>query len=167
MLGVCYGMQLLNIKFGGLVKSSDRREYGPAGLNPVEATGLYEGISSESQVWMSHSDTVSNLPENCKVLAVNKEKTPVSLQWGESFFGIQFHPEVTHSHEGLRILQNFLSQAGELAAFKIEDFKREMLEGIREKVGDKQVVCGVSGGCLLYTSPSPRDGLLSRMPSSA
>ena len=95
---------------------------------------------------MSHSDTVSDLPENCKVLAVNTEQTPVSLQWGEDFFGIQFHPEVTHSHEGLRILHNFLLQANELAEFRIEDFKREMLDGIREKVGNKQVVCGVSGG---------------------
>ena len=178
VLGVCYGMQILNIKFGGPVKSSNRREYGPAALNPAESAGLYEGISHESQVWMSHSDTVSDLPDNCKVLAVNKEQTPVSLQWGERFFGIQFHPEVTHSHEGLRILHNFLLHADELAEFHIEDFKREMLDGIREKVGDKQVVCGVSGGvdstvlavllneagvnvraifCLLYTSPSPRD----------
>jgi len=146
VLGVCYGMQLLNIKFGGAVKSSNRREYGPAALKPTASEGLYEGISHESQVWMSHSDTVSDLPANSKVLAANKEGTPVSLQWGDRFFGIQFHPEVTHSHEGLRILHNFLLQAGELAEFRIEDFKREMLEGIREKVGDKQVVCGVSGG---------------------
>jgi len=146
VLGVCYGMQLLNIKFGGSVKSSNRREYGPAALNPAESSGLYEGISHESQVWMSHSDTVSDLPEDSKVLASNQEGTPVSLQWGERFYGIQFHPEVTHSHEGLRILHNFLLQANELAEFRIEDFKREMLDGIREVVGDKQVVCGVSGG---------------------
>lgn len=146
VLGVCYGMQLLNIKFGGSVKSSNRREYGPAALKPTISEGLYEGISHESQVWMSHSDTVCDLPEDSKVLASNKEGTPVSLQWGDRFYGIQFHPEVTHSHEGLRILHNFLLQAGELAEFRIEDFKREMLEGIREKVGDKQVVCGVSGG---------------------
>lgn len=146
VLGVCYGMQLLNIKFGGSVKSSNRREYGPAALKPTISEGLYEGISHESQVWMSHSDTVCDLPEDSKVLASNKEGTPVSLQWGDRFYGIQFHPEVTHSHEGLRILHNFLLQAGELAEFRIDDFKREMLEGIREKVGDKQVVCGVSGG---------------------
>ncbi|MBK1856182.1 glutamine-hydrolyzing GMP synthase [Verrucomicrobiaceae bacterium 5K15] len=146
VLGVCYGMQLLNIKFGGAVKSSNRREYGPAALKPSSNDGLYEGISHESQVWMSHSDTVSDLPADAQVLAANKEGTPVSLQWGDRFFGIQFHPEVTHSHEGLRILHNFLLQANELAEFRIEDFKREMLDGIREKVGDKQVVCGVSGG---------------------
>lgn len=146
VLGVCYGMQLLNIKFGGAVKSSSRREYGPAGLLPTASEGLYEGISHESQVWMSHSDTVSELPDNAKVIATNKDKVPVSLQWGERYFGIQFHPEVTHSHEGQRILHNFLLNAEDLEAFHIEDFKREMIEGIQAKVGDKQVVCGVSGG---------------------
>lgn len=146
VLGVCYGMQLLNIKFGGSVKSSNHREYGQASLFPTECTGLYETISAESQVWMSHSDTVDNLADNCSVIAKNQHGTPVSLKWGEDFFGIQFHPEVTHSHEGTQILKNFLSYAGELAKFEIEDFKKELIEGIKKKVGDKQVVCGVSGG---------------------
>jgi len=146
VLGVCYGMQLLNIKFGGSVKKSDHREYGQAGLFPVERQGLYAGISQESQVWMSHSDTVDSFGVDCSVIAKNQHDTPVSLQWGDRFFGIQFHPEVTHSHEGTQILSNFLSFAGALAPFEIEDFKRELIEGIRERVGEKQVVCGVSGG---------------------
>ncbi len=146
VLGVCYGMQLLNIKFGGSVQSSDRREYGPADLFPAECSGLYAGISKSSQVWMSHSDTVKLLPEGAKVIASNQHGTPVSLQWNERFFGIQFHPEVTHSHEGLQILKNFLGHAQGLMPFKIDDFKREMIESIRAQVGDKQVVCGVSGG---------------------
>ena len=146
VLGVCYGMQLLNIKFGGSVEASDKREYGPAKLVPSAAEGLFEGIPHESQVWMSHSDTVSRLPEDCRVIARNQHGTPVALQWGERCFGIQFHPEVTHSHEGTRILHNFLLQAGRLEAFRIDDFKRELLEDIRAKVGGRQVVCGVSGG---------------------
>lgn len=146
VLGVCYGMQLLNLKFGGSVKKSDRREYGRAGLHPVKREGLYAEISEISQVWMSHSDTVENLHPDCEVIAENQHGTPVSLQWPGNFFGIQFHPEVTHSHEGNQILKNFLSFAGELQPFKIEDFKREMIDGIRTVVGDKQVVCGVSGG---------------------
>jgi len=146
VLGVCYGMQLLNIKFGGSVQASDKREYGPAQLMPRKMEGLYEGISTSSQVWMSHSDTVKVLPDCAEVLAANQNGTPVSLKWGDRFYGIQFHPEVTHSHEGLRILHNFLLTAGELQAFHIEDFKRELLDGIRAKVGDRQVVCGVSGG---------------------
>ncbi|MDP4625867.1 MAG: glutamine-hydrolyzing GMP synthase [Akkermansiaceae bacterium] len=146
VLGVCYGMQLLNLKFGGTIEKSDRREYGPANLFPTTHADLYEGISEKSQVWMSHSDTVKVIPDCGEVIATNQHGTPVSLKWGERFYGIQFHPEVTHSHEGLRILHNFLLTATELAPFKIDDFKREMIEGIRERCGDKQVVCGVSGG---------------------
>lgn len=146
VLGVCYGMQLLNLKFGGTVKASNHREYGPAGLFPKTATGLYEGITHGSQVWMSHSDTVENLPACATVLAANQNGTPVSLKWDDRFFGIQFHPEVTHSHEGLRILHNFLLTAERLEPFRIDDLKREVIDDIRAKAGDRQVVCGVSGG---------------------
>ncbi|MCX6874681.1 MAG: glutamine-hydrolyzing GMP synthase [Verrucomicrobia bacterium] len=146
VLGVCYGMQLLNLKFGGTVVASNRREYGPADLFPGECSGLYEGISPSSQVWMSHSDTVKVIPEGTKVIATNQHGTPVSLQWNERCFGIQFHPEVTHSHEGLRILHNFLLHARNLQPFRIDDFKREIIEGIRQQVVGKQIVCGVSGG---------------------
>ena len=146
VLGICYGMQLLNIKFGGSVEASDRREYGPAALKPEKQEGLFAGISPESQVWMSHSDTVHDLDGRCSVVARNQHGTPVALQWGENCFGIQFHPEVTHSHEGLSILRNFLGYADSLQEFRIDDFKRQLLEEIRDRVGDKQVVCGVSGG---------------------
>ena len=87
-----------------------------------------------------------HLAEGCRVIARNAEGVPVSLQWGETTFGIQFHPEVTHSHEGRTILRNFLSCAANLKKFDIGDFKRELIREIRERVGDKQVVCGVSGG---------------------
>ena len=103
-------------------------------------------MSPSSQVWMSHSDTVDHLAEGCRIIARNAEGIPVSLQWGETTFGIQFHPEVTHSHEGRTILRNFLSCAANLKKFDIGDFKRELIREIRERVGDKQVVCGVSGG---------------------
>jgi len=146
VLGVCYGMQLLNIKFGGTVKSSKHREYGQASLYPVACDGLYDGISKESQVWMSHSDTVDHLTDNCQVIATNQHGTPVSLRWDERFYGIQFHPEVTHSHEGTQILRNFLNTCGELAKFEIEDFKQELITEIKNRCCEKQVVCGVSGG---------------------
>lgn len=146
VLGVCYGMQLLNLKFGGTVEPSDRREYGPAQLIPVEKDGLFSGLSEKSQIWMSHSDTVKNLSETTTVLASNQHGTPVSLGWGGGFYGIQFHPEVTHSHEGTQVLRNFLGMAKDLAEFRIEDLKQDLLREIRETVGDRQVVCGVSGG---------------------
>ena len=146
VLGVCYGMQILNIKFGGSVKASNKREYGAAMLKPQSHDDLFADVSPESQVWMSHSDTVQELHDDVEVLASNQHGTPVSLKWPGGFFGIQFHPEVTHSHEGNKILSNFLNQAESLQEFHIEDFKREMIDGIRDLVGERQVVCGVSGG---------------------
>ncbi|MFI3243176.1 MAG: glutamine-hydrolyzing GMP synthase [Akkermansia sp.] len=146
VLGVCYGMQLLTIKHGGTVRPSNKREYGPADLIPEPGADLYANMSPSSQVWMSHSDTVDQLSEGCSVIARNAEGVPVSLKWSDRMYGIQFHPEVTHSHEGRTILANFLSLADNLVKFDIGDFKRELIEEIREKVGSKQVVCGVSGG---------------------
>lgn len=147
VLGVCYGMQLLNIKHGGTVKPGVTREYGPARLIPGEPCTLFQGLSHDSQIWMSHSDTVQNLPEGTRVVATNQDSVPVALQWGEACYGIQFHPEVTHSHEGTKILENFLSLAkGKLAKFSITDFKNQMLEQIRKEVAGREVLCGVSGG---------------------
>lgn len=147
VLGVCYGMQLLNIKHGGTVKPGVTREYGPARLVLAEACSLFDGISKESQVWMSHSDTCQDRSGHTKVIATNEDAVPVALQWSETCFGIQFHPEVTHSHEGAAILNNFLTKTGaKLAKFDIQAFKAQMLEQIKAEVGDREVICGVSGG---------------------
>lgn len=146
VLGVCYGMQLLNLKFGGTVEASDRREYGPAELKVCQQGGLFSELSPSSQIWMSHSDTVKSLAETTEVLAENQHGTAVSLGFGDGFYGIQFHPEVTHSHEGTQVLRNFLTMAKSLTPFEIEDLKQELLDEIRDKVGEKQVICGVSGG---------------------
>jgi GMP synthase (glutamine-hydrolysing) len=147
VLGVCYGMQLLNIKHGGTVKPGVTREYGPAKLVVTDHTDLFKGISHESQVWMSHSDTCANLADTTKIIATNEDAVPVALQWNERCWGIQFHPEVTHSHEGTAILKNFLTRSGAtLAKFDIQAFKTQMLETIKAEVGDREVICGVSGG---------------------
>jgi len=147
VLGVCYGMQLLNIKHGGTVKPGVTREYGPARLLPNSDISLFTGLPHDSQIWMSHSDTVENLSPGTTVIATNQDAVPVALQWGEACFGIQFHPEVTHSQEGTRILKNFLSLAdGKLAKFSIASFKDQMIAAIREEVGGREVICGVSGG---------------------
>jgi GMP synthase (glutamine-hydrolysing) len=147
VLGVCYGMQLLNIKHGGTVKPGVTREYGPAKLVLSQASPLFEGISHESQVWMSHSDTCSNLGSETAIIATNEDAVPVALQWGPRCFGIQFHPEVTHSHEGSAILRNFLTRTGaKLAPFDIQAFKAQMLEQIQRDVAGREVICGVSGG---------------------
>ena len=147
ILGVCYGMQLLNIKHGGTVKPGVTREYGPSRLVVTEDVCLFRGIPHDSQIWMSHSDTVQNLPEGTKVIATNQDVVPVALQWGPECYGIQFHPEVTHSHHGTQILTNFLGLAkGRLAKFNIISFKEQMIERIRQEVAGREVICGVSGG---------------------
>ncbi len=147
VLGVCYGMQLLNRKFGGEVAPGNTREYGPATLM-VEAgvDSIFNGLKGHSQIWMSHSDTVSRLPEGCEVTGRNLDGIPVALKWNERFFGIQFHPEVSHTKEGSQILKNFLSLATDLPPFKIASFKDELIERVRDEVAGRKVVCGVSGG---------------------
>lgn len=148
VLGVCYGMQLLNIKHGGTVKPGVTREYGPARLIVGEdQAALFRDLPHDSQIWMSHSDTVQHLSEGTKIIATNQDSVPVALQWSDTCFGIQFHPEVTHSHEGTKILGNFLKLAGgRLAKFSITDFKNQMIEQIRTEVAGREVICGVSGG---------------------
>ncbi len=146
VLGVCYGMQLLNLRWGGGVAPGNSREYGPATLKPCAADTLFQGVSESSQIWMSHSDTVSALPKGAKVLATNQHDVPVALQWSDGFFGIQFHPEVSHSNEGMTILKNFLALAKGAPEFRMDSFKELLIGSIREEVGDRSVVCGVSGG---------------------
>ncbi|MDF1814864.1 MAG: glutamine-hydrolyzing GMP synthase [Verrucomicrobiales bacterium] len=147
VLGVCYGMQLLNQKFGGSVAPGNKREFGPAILKN-ESTGncIFTGMSESSQIWMSHSDTVDNLPQGTKVLARNDEGVPVALQWDETIYGIQFHPEVSHSTEGMTLLQNFVEMGDHLPTFEIASFKDHLVERVREEVAGRKVVCGVSGG---------------------
>lgn len=147
VLGVCYGMQLLNLKFGGGVAPGRTREYGPATLLVEEGVdGIFEGLKGHSQIWMSHSDTVSELPEGCEVMGRNLDSVPVALRWDERFFGIQFHPEVSHTAEGTAVLKNFLSRASRLPAFEIAEFKDLLVERVRSEVAGRKVVCGVSGG---------------------
>ncbi|MEM9281079.1 MAG: glutamine-hydrolyzing GMP synthase [Verrucomicrobiota bacterium] len=147
VLGVCYGMQLLNTKFGGTVAPGNTREYGPATLLvESEVKGIFDDLEGHSQIWMSHSDTVSELPDGCEVMGRNLDGVPVALRWNERFFGIQFHPEVSHTTEGTQILESFLSLASDLPEFKIASFKDELVAQVREEVGDRKVVCGVSGG---------------------
>jgi GMP synthase (glutamine-hydrolysing) len=146
VLGVCYGMQLLNQKFGGNLKPGTTSEYGPARLCVEDDNTLFANITNESQVWMSHSDTVSRLPEGASVMARNEDGVPIALRFCKNWYGIQFHPEVTHSHEGRGILQNFLKQLKAEPGFDVEAFKKEVIRDIIKEVGDREVVCGVSGG---------------------
>ena len=144
VLGICYGMQLLNLKLGGKVRPKTTREYGPAQLNPCVSDGLLRGVNP-SQIWMSHSDTCERGP-SATVLAENQDGIPVALGWPGGFYGIQFHPEVSHSHEGLKILSNFLALARNPARFEMESFKDHLIEQVRKDTAGRKVVCAVSGG---------------------
>ena len=145
VLGVCYGMQLLNLKHGGQVSPGTKREYGPAVMTPEGGSALFAGVNA-SQVWMSHSDTCTALAEETKVIARNADGVPVALQFGPRVFGIQFHPEVSHSHEGSQMLANFIALADDPPRFEMASFKDHLIGEIRNQVGDRKVVCGVSGG---------------------
>ncbi|MCB1061982.1 MAG: glutamine-hydrolyzing GMP synthase [Verrucomicrobiae bacterium] len=145
VLGVCYGMQLLNTKFGGSVAPGHTREYGPAALIPRNGGPLFEGVRDHSQIWMSHSDTCK-MPEGSTILGENLDGIPVALQWADGFFGIQFHPEVSHTDEGKKILGNFLKLAKNPTEFRIESFKHHLMDRVREEAAGRKVVCGVSGG---------------------
>ena len=145
VLGVCYGMQLLTSLFGGLVKSSKSSEYGLSRLVLKGQSSLFQGVVS-SDIWMSHSDSVDNLPENAEVLAVNENEVPISLSFGNDFYGIQFHPEVSHTACGEKILQNFFNLMRDCRSFSVEELRQEIEESLRQKTEGKEVVCGVSGG---------------------
>jgi GMP synthase (glutamine-hydrolysing) len=145
VLGVCYGMQLLNLKHGGQVSPGTKREYGPAVMTPEGGSALFAGVNA-SQVWMSHSDTCTALAEETKVIARNADGVPVALQFGPRVFGIQFHPEVSHSHEGSQMLANFIALADDPPRFEMASFKDHLIGEIRKQVGNRKVVCGVSGG---------------------
>jgi len=146
ILGICYGMQLLNIKAGGEVTPGLVKEYGPATLKIQDDTSLFKGVKGDTTIWMSHSDTVSQLPAGSRILAENEQGHPVAVQWANQCMGIQFHPEVSHTDEGKSILANYLAMTGEEGKFDIDAFRDQMVAQIKETVGDREVVCGVSGG---------------------
>ncbi len=145
VLGVCYGMQLLNLKHGGQVSPGTTREYGPAELLPETSSPLFAGLTT-SQVWMSHSDTCTHLAPGTQIIGRNHDGVPVALQFGPQTFAIQFHPEVSHSHQGTKVLANFLALAKDAPRFAMDSFKDVLLADIKQKVGTRKVVCGVSGG---------------------
>lgn len=149
LLAVCYGAQYLAHFFGGVVEPSNTREYGRAKLSEIlENNGLFEGISTGSQVWMSHSDTIAKLPENGILLAKTHDVENAAYRIeGEETFGIQFHPEVYHSKDGKQLLENFLVRiAGVAQTWTPGAFVDVTVAELREKIGNDKVVLGLSGG---------------------
>lgn len=148
LLGVCYGAQFLSHHFGGEVAQSIIREYGRSHLIIKEISPLLEGVSEMSQVWMSHADSIVKIPKNGRVIASTKDIPVAAFELiDEPTFGIQFHPEVTHSSEGKKLLSNFvLKICGCKGDWTSEAFIQMTVEQIRKKVGKDRVVLGLSGG---------------------
>ena len=149
MLSVCYGAQYLAHFSGGKVASSNTREYGRANLSYIKENEIFfENISLGSQVWMSHSDTIKELPTNGKLLASTKDVENAAYKIeGEETYAIQFHPEVYHSKDGKQILENFLVKiAGVAQTWTPDSFVESTVAAIKKQVGNDKVVLGLSGG---------------------
>jgi GMP synthase (glutamine-hydrolysing) len=149
LLGVCYGAQYLAHYFGGEVAPSDSREYGRANLGFVDNTNsLLKNISLNSQVWMSHGDTIVKIPENYQAIASTADVEYAAFQIeGEQTYGIQFHPEVYHTTEGTQLLQNFVVDiCGCQQDWTPDSFIETTVQELKDKLGDDKVVLGLSGG---------------------
>jgi GMP synthase (glutamine-hydrolysing) len=149
ILAVCYGAQYLAHFSGGEVASSNTREYGRANLNYIKEDELFfDGISQNSQVWMSHSDTIKTLPTNgIKLASTHDVENAAYKIEGETTYAIQFHPEVYHSTDGLKLLENFLVKIAEVSqSFTPNAFVEEMISELKEKLQNDKVVLGLSGG---------------------
>ena len=148
VLGICYGMQLACDVLGGAVHNAPAREFGRAALKITTADGLLAGLPGETEVWMSHGDQVTSVggdfeplaaTRTCPIAAVKHARLPV--------FGLQFHPEVTHTPLGSQMLANFVLRiCGCHGRWQLGDFAQEAIERIRRQVGNRRVICGLSGG---------------------
>ncbi|HEX4877430.1 MAG TPA: glutamine-hydrolyzing GMP synthase [Chitinophagaceae bacterium] len=160
VLGICYGAQLTAKRFGGLVAKSNKREYGRAILQRKKEDILFEGVASQSQVWMSHSDTIKELPAGFELLA-DTESIPVAAfkkPGGElsdlrhktsdfPLYGVQFHPEVYHSKEGKKVINNFLVKiCGCSQDWTPAHFITDTVEALKKQIGDRKVIMALSGG---------------------
>ncbi|MFT4417211.1 glutamine-hydrolyzing GMP synthase [Fredinandcohnia humi] len=148
VLGICYGMQLMTKHFGGRVERAQHREYGKANITVEHESTTFANLPSEQVVWMSHGDLVVETPEGFTVDAVSPS-CPIAAMSDEArkLYGVQFHPEVRHSVYGNDLLKNFVFGAcGCSESWSMENFIELEIEKIRQTVGDKKVLCALSGG---------------------
>ncbi len=153
VLGVCYGAQLIADSLGGEVQRSEKREYGKAALTKIHAEStLLQGVPTDSQVWMSHGDTITQLPPQFELLASTESVEVAAYKAKDGAFAhpvycIQFHPEVTHSLDGMTILRNFVYNiAGCQGDWTPAHFIEEKIAELRKAIGNERVLMGLSGG---------------------
>lgn len=148
LLGICYGAQYLASSSGGKVEKGDSREYGRAHLTTIKSNELlFDGIAEGSQVWMSHGDTITVLPDNFEVIASTEDvKYAAYKVGGETTWAVQYHPEVFHSIDGTRLLSNFLNLCGCKRDWSPASFIETTVAGLKEQLGDDKVILALSGG---------------------
>ena len=148
VLGICYGMQALAHHLGGKVTPGLKQEYGSATLHQNPPAGpLFQGLPPSFQVWMSHGDRVDFLPPDSTTLAFTENSPVAAMGVGDRIFGLQFHPEVNHTPLGTAILENFLIRICRCqGTWTPGNFLNDAIDRVREKVGDRKVICALSGG---------------------
>jgi len=151
ILGICFGHQILSKLLGGKVKKSKHREFGLATINKVSNSILTKNFfnkNKKSDVWMSHADQVSKMPKNFKIIASTKNsKLTIIENIKDNFYGVQFHPEVTHTDKGKILLRNFVFLICKIKKnWSPKDQKLKLINEIKEQVGNNKVICGLSGG---------------------
>ena len=151
VLGICYGQQVMCAQLGGSVERSERRECGRASLRITDDCKLFDGlwhVGDQKQVWMSHGDSVIQLPDGFRAVGVSANAPfAVIADDYRRFYGVQFHPEVVHTPEGAELLRCFALRIAECSGnWTMEAYRKQAVEQIRDQVGQKKVICGLSGG---------------------
>ncbi len=158
VLGICYGMQLMAHYLGGKVAKAAKREYGQAELIVDNDADLLQGISQQTKVWMSHGDRLEKMPEGFSVIG-HTDNSPVAVMADQQkrLFALQFHPEVVHTVEGIRILHNFVYNiCGCKPTWEMASFIDWSVADIRSKVNGKTVICALERRCRFFSSRPSR-----------
>ena len=148
ILGICYGMQLMTVTLGGTVEKADKREYGVTNVNINNNSLLFKSFGTTNNFLMSHTDFVKELPEGFTNIASTPSCTNSGMEnKDKNFYGIQFHPEVVHSENGINVIKNFLFEICKCSGdWEISSFAKEKIKSLKEKIGDKKALCALSGG---------------------
>ena len=147
ILGICYGMQVLAFQEGGEIQNEGNKEFGYAKINLSNQTSLFINTSDSIDVWMSHGDKVISLPEGYETLA-SSDNSPIAAYQNleKNYFGLQFHPEVTHTDHGLKIIENFINVCGVNRNWNSDDILKSINNQVKNEVGDGKVLLALSGG---------------------
>ena len=148
VLGICYGCQLMTHLLGGRVSKAPVREYGKTEVHVETESPLFQEVSGDTVCWMSHTDYIEELAPGFRVAACSSSCPVAAMEnRAQKLYGVQFHPEVVHTQEGTRMLHNFLYQVCRCAGdWVMSSFTEEMVQSLKAKVGDKKVLCALSGG---------------------